>query len=526
MIIDIPTMFMMIIAASVTLTCSVGWVTRAKDEKELQLWTLGLALQTLVFTLFFLRNQIHDFFSVLVANAALSASLSCFLAAVVVFQQRRLSRLWFYAPPLLLATTFSFFMDDIGARIMICGAICSVQCLVVLITLLDRRVVVSGRGKYLIASGLSLSIAVLTLRFFSVMFYPDDISSLLRETPIQVVTFLATFITLLLMSNGFVLMIKESTDEQNRQLAMKDRLTGIWNRGHIEETAKQEMARLERYGHPVSLIMMDIDYFKQINDKLGHGAGDIALKEFCAVVQSCIRTTDLLGRWGGEEFLLLLPNSGFANAAPLAERIRSAIEQYPFSNGLQITASFGLAVCQSTDSWDTWLERTDQALYRAKAAGRNRVENESLHHEPGQTSSPLPNLVHLVWRSTYESGITLIDNQHRSLFEKTNTLLQALLESQPKPEIARLIAQLVADIEQHFHDEEALFQQEGYVEGSAHGLIHAQLVARSYRLLERFEHDQVNAGELLHFLAYEVVAQHILLEDRQYFTSLKRLAIA
>ena len=164
MIIDIPTMFMMIIATSVTLTCSVGWVTRAKDEKELQLWTLGLALQTLVFTLFFLRNQIHDFFSVLVANAALSASLSCFLAAVVVFQQRRLSRLWFYAPPLLLATTFSFFMDDIGARIMICGAICSVQCLVVLITLLDRRVVVSGRGKYLIASGLSLSIAVLTLR--------------------------------------------------------------------------------------------------------------------------------------------------------------------------------------------------------------------------------------------------------------------------------------------------------------------------------------------------------------------------
>lgn len=238
--------------------------------------------------------------------------------------------------------------------------------------------VVIGRGKYLIAIGLSLAIAVLILRFFSVMFYRNEISSLLRETPIQVITFLTTFITLLLTSNGFVLMIKERTDEQIRQLAMKDSLTGIWNRGYIEEAAKQEMARLQSYAHPVSLIMMDLDYFKQINDKLGHGAGDIALKEFCAVVQDCIRTTDLLGRWGGEEFLLLLPNSDFANVAPLAERIRSAIEQFPFSNGLNITASFGLAVCQSTDSWDTLLERTDQALYRAKAAGRNRVENERL----------------------------------------------------------------------------------------------------------------------------------------------------
>ena len=153
------------------------------------------------------------------------------------------------------------------------------------------------------------------------------------------------------MTIGFVLMIKERADECIRLIAMKDRLTGIWNRVRLEEDAQQEIARLERYGHPASIIMVDLDHFKQINDQFGHGTGDSVLKEFCLVVQRCIRSTDILARWGGEEFVVLLPNSGFVNAVPLAERIRAAIEQHQFPSGLRITASLGLSVCQPADTW-------------------------------------------------------------------------------------------------------------------------------------------------------------------------------
>lgn len=522
MTIHIPTMYLMIIAACVTLTLSVGWVSRPKYEKELWLWTLGLALQTLAFSLFFLRGQMSELISILIGNTALSAGISLFCAAIGVFQQHRLPHKLLLGPPLVLALIFSFLMNNIGARIIVSGLLFSSQCLLALFALFNRRSKVIGRGQYLLGGGLVITIFVLAMRIFSVIFAPGDISSMLHQTPIQVLTFMSTFISLILMSNGFVLMIKERADERIRLMAMKDRLTGIWNRIRLEEVAEQEIARLERYGHPVSLIMMDLDHFKQINDQFGHGMGDQVLKEFCTVVQRCIRTTDILGRWGGEEFVLILPNTGFTSATLLAERIRTEIELHVFPDKLRITASLGMAVCQSTDTWKSWLERADQALYRAKSAGRNRVENECLPLETQRSDLSNTYLVQLVWRKDYESGNALIDAQHRSLFEQANTLLQALLKNQQKNEIVKLIVSLVAEIEQHFHDEEAIFQDTAYADREHHLVLHAHLMQRARTLANGYEKDQVGAAELLHFLTYEMIAQHILIADRKYFSSILR----
>ncbi len=481
---------------------------------------LGLALQTITFLLFFLRDQTPAFISVLLGNTALSASLSFFCAAIGEFKQLRLPRILLWGPPLVLALIFSFLMNNIGARIIVSCLLLSTQCIFALFTLLNRQSKVMGRGQYLLAGGLVITIFVLVMRILSVVFAPSDIISMLHQTPIQVLTFMATFISLILISNGFVLMIKERADERIRLMAMKDRLTGIWNRIRLEEAAQQEIARLERYGHPVSLIMMDLDHFKQVNDQFGHGMGDQVLKEFCAVVQSCIRTTDILGRWGGEEFVLILPNSGYTSAVLLAERIRSEIEQHIFPDELRLTTSLGMAVCQSTDTWNSWLERADQALYRAKSIGRNRVENECLPLHTGRSGLSNTNLVQLVWRKDYESGNALIDAQHRSLFEQANVLLQAILDNQEKNEIVQLIKSLVIEIEHHFHDEEAIFQQAAYADSEHHLSLHAHLIQRARTLTSRFEKDQVGAADLLHFLTYEMVAQHILIDDRKYFSSM------
>lgn len=513
----IPTMFLMIIAASATLAFSVGWVARRRDRDGLHLWTASLILQTLSFSLYFLRQQIPDFFSILLANVGLSVSYALYLAAICQFQQRRVPHPLFWCPPVILAVAFSFLMANIGARIIVSGLVFITQILLVFLSLLSRRHRINGHGKYLLILGLGIMICVLAMRIMIVTFAPDSITSILSENPIQALTFLTAFITLVLTSNGFVLMTKERADERTRLLAMKDRLTGTWNRIRLEEAAQLEMARLERYGHPVSLIMADLDHFKEINDRFGHATGDQILKEFCTVAQGCIRNTDLLGRWGGEEFLILLPNSGFASAAQLSERIRSAVEQHEFAGGLRITASFGFAVCQSTDSWDSWLDRADKALYRAKAIGRNRVETECMYQESGQATELDTHLVQLVWHKIYESGNAQIDAQHRALFEHANALLKAILDDRPKPEITQLIAALVSEIDQHFHTEEVIFQQADYPDSDHHRALHTHLVQRATQLAYRFEKDQVGVGELFHFLAYEVVAQHMLIEDRKFF---------
>ncbi|PNI05607.1 diguanylate cyclase [Vibrio diazotrophicus] len=517
MTIHIPTIFLIIIATAGTLTLSVGSVTRAKEHKELLLWTIGLALHTLVYVLFFLRGQAPEFISVLVANTALSASYSFFTAAIGEFLHRQIFKVVLVGPPLVLAIIFSFLMDDISARIIVSGLVFSSQCAWVLSFLMNRKRIVSGRGKYLVVAGLTVIIVVLSARILSVMIKPNDISSMLHQTPIQVATFFGAFMSLILMSNGFVLMIKERADEHILQMAMKDRLTGVWNRVRLEEEAPQEIARLERYGHPTSLLMVDLDHFKQVNDQYGHATGDLVLKEFCAVVQSCIRTTDILARWGGEEFVVLLPNSGFVNAAPLAERIRAAVEKHEFPYGLRVTASIGLAICQPSDSWSSWLDRADQALYRAKSTGRNRVEVENA---PTEFDTSKTNIVQLVWRPAYESGNAVIDTQHRALLEHSNILLQAILDNREKSEISQLVDCLISDIEQHFKDEEAIFQKAGYSDCKHHIELHEKLIDRARRLSDHFFNGQVRDSELLHFIMYEMVTQHILIEDRKYFSML------
>jgi diguanylate cyclase (GGDEF)-like protein len=137
-----------------------------------------------------------------------------------------------------------------------------------------------------------------------------------------------------------------------------------------------ELARRQRYGHPLSLLMLDLDHFKQINDQWGHGVGDEALRLFADSVQCCLRTQDMAGRQGGEEFAILLPETAENVACHVAERIRARLEQTPVPTGTghcAMTVSIGVAEAREGDSMETLMHRADEALYAAKQRGRNRV---------------------------------------------------------------------------------------------------------------------------------------------------------
>lgn len=161
--------------------------------------------------------------------------------------------------------------------------------------------------------------------------------------------------------------------EELQKLATVDSLTGIYNRYKTNDEIEIEIGRHKRYGEDFALVMFDIDHFKTVNDTYGHEIGDHVLQEISSVVAKEIRESDRFGRWGGEEFMLILPKLNREEALHVSEKLRMKIARHDFRNVGQITVSIGVTVFASKDTKETLLKRVDDALYRAKDEGRNRV---------------------------------------------------------------------------------------------------------------------------------------------------------
>jgi len=163
--------------------------------------------------------------------------------------------------------------------------------------------------------------------------------------------------------------------DENRSLAERDALTRIANRYRLEKCLLEECDRAERFRVPLALVAMDIDDFKPVNDRYGHGVGDQTLIGVAERLESCVRTTDLLARWGGDEFMVVLPASNLDTAKELAERIHRAIKQSPIVNDLNVTLSLGIVERRMGESPAALVARADRALYRSKAAGKDGVSD-------------------------------------------------------------------------------------------------------------------------------------------------------
>jgi diguanylate cyclase (GGDEF)-like protein len=179
--------------------------------------------------------------------------------------------------------------------------------------------------------------------------------------------------------------LRRAAEKEQRRLiqelgrvAVTDRLTGLYNRVKLDETMTGEYDRAQRNGNPFAMILLDIDHFKKINDNHGHPAGDAVLIKLAQILTHTIRKTDIVGRWGGEEFLIISPETDGPGAANLAGKLRMSIESNVFPAVGRVTGSFGVASYQQGDTITRMIERTDQALYAAKEKGRNRVEMEGL----------------------------------------------------------------------------------------------------------------------------------------------------
>ena len=183
------------------------------------------------------------------------------------------------------------------------------------------------------------------------------------------------------------------------QEAVTDALTGLLNRRYLDRRLREEVARSRRYALPLSALLLDIDLFKQINDRHGHQAGDLVLLELAKMAPESLREADILMRYGGEEFLILAPNTALYDARLIAERLRKSIESHDFelrgcSNGatlLRLTVSIGVAsLGDRIDSAEKLIRATDENLYRAKRQGRNRVVADTPGSQEAAPASPPP----------------------------------------------------------------------------------------------------------------------------------------
>jgi len=308
---------------------------------------------------------------------------------------------------------------------------------------------------------------------------------------------------------------------QLEEVSTSDTLTGAWNRRRFEEAAVAQMSLAHRRQEPVSLILMDLDHFKRVNDTYGHTTGDEVLVGMARIARQNLRVSDVLVRWGGEEFLVLAPSTPQDGALGLAEKLRLALAAEVFPQVGQVTMSLGVAQYALGEDLKAWVDRVDQALYAAKDGGRNQSVEAPLPTPWAGADERVRVLLEEAWSPKHECGHALMDSQHQRLHLMATALLTLSSERASAADVQLRLETLVAHTAQHFHDEEALLRDLRFPEIASHSVLHQQLLRKARHLQEEAAMGRLKLADLLEFLVVELVQGHIEHDDRDYFGLLR-----
>lgn len=386
MMLDLATL----LAASATATLSlaipvlfVAW--RVRVHHGLALWGLGLVLITLSYPAFGLRALGWTSGSILVTNLLTGLTLVVHTLAVRAFQHERIWRFpnWVVWLPLVLnmAAVIVFLRDDHWRNILVAATQATMGFMLLHEAwapgLTERRLT----GRWVLIGGASMLCVTLVCRTVFMALASDWDARYNVPTHVQASTYFVAMAVVLINSMGFVLMQMERSIDQQRSLATHDALTGLYNRSALQDLLPLCAAQARRHQAPLACLMLDIDHFKHVNDAHGHLAGDTVLQEVARRVRARMRQSDILARFGGEEFLAILPATDQAGAMHLAEDVRQAIATQPIGlsdNGEYITVTISIGVHvgipdEDQNAVERMIDLSDQALYEAKEAGRDRV---------------------------------------------------------------------------------------------------------------------------------------------------------
>ncbi|WP_028830258.1 diguanylate cyclase [Proteocatella sphenisci] len=293
-----------------------------------------------------------------------------------------------------------------------------------------------------------------------------------------------------------------------------DALTGLKNRYYCDTHIKDEFFGKDSEEKIISMLIIDIDYFKNVNDKYGHDVGDSVLSEMSDIFASSVRSSDIVMRWGGEEFVILLPDVRLSDANSIANKINKRVRANVFKTVNKITVSIGVAQKQSKESFESLFKRCDSALYVAKENGRNTVVSSR-----GVSDKAIP--LALEWSESLECGNELIDMQHRKMHSMMNDLLENYFEYGLDDKFEKKFNEAMNFIQEHFNDEENLLREWGYPKLAEHSKMHAELLDHTVILRKKVEKKTMSEGELVSYVVNEVVFGHLVNEDRDFYKYVK-----
>lgn len=306
----------------------------------------------------------------------------------------------------------------------------------------------------------------------------------------------------------------KSSQVELEHLVTTDRLTGVGNRRAFDQLTEIEASLAKRYGVPVSIVMLDIDHFKRINDTYGHAVGDSVLIGIARRISARLRDTDSIVRWGGEEFAVITPCTPISGAEVLAEAMRRVVADEPFDLVGRVTVSLGVAQLSPEETAEQWVSRADRVMYEAKRSGRNCVR---LLVDPSSHSAPFV----LVWGDQFLTNVVPIDQEHAEIFRLSNQLL--LLESNsPLDRTLAYMDELLIHLVRHCDSEERLLTSMRCADVELHSAEHRGLIMQANELRTQLADGRADMRTVSDFIVRRVAIGHLVSSDLPLFASLAK----
>ncbi len=380
----IPTLIIIAatVAALVTVVlCAVWYFNR--NIPGLRFWVFSFLCTSVFCSNLLLRDQLPEILSVTLAQLTIAlAGYFCWLGSRAYMGRTALPHVY-VGLPLAALVGVSWYFTQIhpspGVRFALAGLFAGV-CFVFTALTLARGGFSRVPARYLFAAVIGAHGIFLLLRPLAFTLVappglaPADVTLVSTLSSIVV---MESMLALVLVAFGAIMLTNEFITNELRHLAEVDPLTGVFNRRAFLTLLEKAISSAQRGQTALSVLIIDLDHFKKINDTRGHGTGDEVLRHFARLAGRCLRNEDVMGRLGGEEFAIFLPNAGDAGGLALAERLRALVEAHPLEVDryqIGLTVSVGVAQYAGEESADAVLKRADKAMYLAKERGRNRVE--------------------------------------------------------------------------------------------------------------------------------------------------------
>ncbi|MEO6066037.1 MAG: diguanylate cyclase [Lysobacterales bacterium] len=384
--VDVPTLVVVAAVTSALLALAVALTLRGQPpglRGSVRAWTAGIAIQAAGWLLIGFRGELPDAISIVLANVAIASGYAVCIQALRLFGGQR-GHAWtayaLSAGVLLASLVFTYLEPSRHWRMVFNSALLGTIFGLAASTAWRLRIAQGQRppSHQLLTGVFALGALMLVARAVVVALEgPQPTGGILALSPLVATLYGSTAFGPVLATFGFVLMCNDRLHGELEHLATFDTLTGVYNRGSLERLAAEAVAHARRVGHAVTVMLVDADHFKRINDEFGHEAGDSALRVLAACLQFCARPGDVVGRFGGEEFVVVLPGADEDAGVVVAERLRQRMETLRLGEAtgdLALHVSVGVAMRRERDDrYAHVLREADRALYEAKRTGRNRV---------------------------------------------------------------------------------------------------------------------------------------------------------